>query len=365
MYEVYEEDYDESEFEYDYDGENPDEKDDYFAETENGDGDEDDDRPKKEKEKDEEVRVDPYRFLRKACPVEKATIPGCNMNDTMQRHIENYLAERKETSLNYFLSVSEPLINLEVSAFEVRYHVKGCFEDLKSAYLNGMMKALQKYDVKKEKVFFDYAKQYGETEMHDFVRTCYCRHSVPSKYQYKRLRDVMRFYREYGSRSDDEAIEKIAQAAEIPPEEALKYLLAGDRNNRFVDYYNMGPDPDEEDAYYSCEDLVGDYSWDPETVFFASVRADTVMDAYDSLTYREKEMVAMDLSFCSECLQPQMITNKKEEREPKPLHANSYVSIAEEFEMEDGNWAKHVIDVAYDKMRKRLTASDAFAIGVC
>ena len=137
MYEVYEEDYDESEFEYDSDGENPDEKDDYFAETENGDGDEDDDRPKKEKEKDEEVRVDPYRFLRKACPVEKATIPGCNMNDTMQRHIENYLAEKKETSLNYFLSVSEPLINLEVSAFEVRYHVKGCFEDLKSAYLNG------------------------------------------------------------------------------------------------------------------------------------------------------------------------------------------------------------------------------------
>ena len=60
-----------------------------------------------------------------------------------------------------------------------------------------------------------------------------------------------------------------------------------------------------------------------------------------------------------------MITNKKGEREPKPLHANSYVSIAEEFEMEDGNWAKHVIDVAYDKMRKRLTASDAFAIGVC
>ena len=180
MYEVYEEDYDESEYEYDYDGEDPDEEDDYFAETENGD-DDDDDRPKRKKEKDEEVRVDPYRFLRKACPVEKATIPGCNMNDTMQRHIENYLAEKKETSLNYFLSVSEPLINLEVSAFEVRYHVKGCFEDLKSAYLNGIMKALQKYDVKKEKVFFDYAKQYGETEMHDFVRTCYCRHSVPSK----------------------------------------------------------------------------------------------------------------------------------------------------------------------------------------
>ncbi|MBQ6163014.1 MAG: hypothetical protein IJK23_00930, partial [Clostridia bacterium] len=46
-------------------------------------------------------------------------------------------------------------------------------------------KALQKYDVKKEKVFFDYAKHYGKTEMHEFVRTSYCRHSVPSKYQYK------------------------------------------------------------------------------------------------------------------------------------------------------------------------------------
>ena len=184
MYEVYEEDYDESEYDYDYDGEDPDEENDYFVETENGDGDEDD-RPKRKKEKDEEVRVDPYSFLRKACPVEKATIPGCNMNDTMQRHIENYLADGKETSLNYFFSVSEPLINLAVSAFEVRYHVKGCFEDLKGTYLNGIMKALQKYDVKKEKVFFDYAKHYGKTEMHEFVRTSYCRHSVPSKYQYK------------------------------------------------------------------------------------------------------------------------------------------------------------------------------------
>ena len=369
MYEVYEEDYDESEFEYDYDGEDPNEEDDYFAETEkrngNDDGDEDDDRPKRKKEKDAEVRVDPYRFLRKACPVEKAAIPGCNMNDTMQRHIENYLAENKEMSLNYFLSVSEPLINLEVSAFEVRYRVKGCFDDLKSAYLNGIMKALQKYDVKKEKVFFDYAKQYGETEMHDFVRTCYCRHSVPSKYQYKRLRDVMQFYREYGSRSDDEAIEKIAQAAEVPPEEARQYLLAGDRNSRFVDYYNMGPDPEDEEKVLFCDDLVGDYTWDPETVFFATMRADAVMEAYDSLTYREKEMVAMDLAFCSECLQPEMITNKKGEREPKPLHANSYVGIAEAFEMEDGNWAKHIIDGAYDKMRKQLIVSDAFDVGAC
>lgn len=364
MYEVYEEDYDESEFEYDYDGEAPDEEDDYFAETENGDDDEDD-RPKRIKEKDEEVRVDPYRFLRKACPVEKATIPGCNMNDTMQLHIENYLADGKEMSLNYFFSVSEPLINLAVSAFEVRYHVKGCFEDLKGAYLNGIMKALQKYDVKKEKVFFDYAKHYGKTEMHEFVRTSYCRHSVPSKYQYKKLRDVMRFYREYGSRSDAEAIEKIAQAAEVSPEEALKYLLAGDRNNRFVDYYHMGPDPDAEDEDLTCEDLVGDHALNPETVFLATLRADAVMEAYDSLTYREKEMVAMDLSFCSECLQPEMITNKKGEREPKPLHANSYVSIAEAFEMEDGNWAKHIIDGAYGKMRKQLLASDAFDIGTC
>ena len=359
MYEVYEEDYDESEFEYDYDGEAPDEEDDYFAETENGDDDEDD-RPKRKKEKDEEVRVDPYRFLRKACPVEKATIPGCNMNDTMQRHIENYLADGKEMSLNYFFSVSEPLINLAVSAFEVRYHVKGCFEDLKGTYLNGIMKALQKYDVKKEKVFFDYAKHYGKTEMHEFVRTSYCRHSVPSKYQYKKLRDVMRFYREYGSRSDDEAIEKIAQAAEVSPEEARRYLLAGDRNTRFVDYYYMGPDPDAEDEDLTCEDLVGDYSLNPETVFFETMRADAVMEAYDSLTYREKEMVAMDLSFCSECLQPEMIINKKGEREPKPLHANSYVSIAEAFEMEDGNWAKHIIDGAYDKMRKQLLASEYF-----
>ena len=87
----------------------------------------------------------------------------------------------------------------------------------------------------------------------------------------------------------------------------------------------------------------------PFTAFATNTQLDAIMEAYDSLTYREKEMVAMDLSFCSECLRPEMITNKKGEREPNPLHANSYVSIAEEFEMEDGNWAKHIINGAYDK----------------
>ncbi len=84
------------------------------------------------------------------------------------------------------------------------------------------------------------------------------------------------------------------------------------------------------------------------------------MEAYDSLTCREKEMVAMDLSFCSECLQPELYTDKKGEKRAKPPHANSYVGIAEAFEMEDGNWAKHIIDGAYDKMRKRLTKSEYF-----
>ena len=28
--------------------------------------------------------------------------------------------------------------------------------------------------------------------------------------------------------------------------------------------------------------------------------------------------------------------------------------------MEDGNWAKHIIDGAYDKMRKQLPASEYF-----
>ena len=28
--------------------------------------------------------------------------------------------------------------------------------------------------------------------------------------------------------------------------------------------------------------------------------------------------------------------------------------------MDDGNWAKHIIDGAYDKMRKRLMDSDCF-----
>ena len=68
----------------------------------------------------------------------------------------------------------------------------------------------------------------------------------------------------------------------------------------------------------------------------------------------------MDLSFCSERLTPEMVTDKNGKREPKPPHANSYVNIAEAFEMEDGNWEKQNIDGAYDKIRMQLLASEYF-----
>ena len=78
--------------------------------------------------------------------------------------------------------------------FEAQYHIKGCFEDLKGAFLLGLTTALQNYDAGKDKVFFDYAKHYARNEMHRFVRTCYYRHSIHSDYQYRVLRNVMRRY---------------------------------------------------------------------------------------------------------------------------------------------------------------------------
>ena len=322
------------EFEYDYDGEQPDESD------------------ISDEEEAPVPGVDPYRIFRKQCPPEKAAIEGCNLNETIQRHFETYLADGSENAWSCFLSASEPLINRAVSAFEVQYHIKGCFEDLKGAFLLGLMMALQHYDAKKEKMFFDYAKQYAKNEMHRFVRTCYYGHSIPSDYQYRALRNVMYLYHENNEMTDYRAIQSIAKEIKSTPDDVQEYLQAGFQNECFVSYENPCPDSKEEES--SCEALVGSDTLNPEAVYFQRLRTNAVLDAFDSLTYREREMVAMKLSFCPDCLHPHMMKGKNGTRRPKPPHATSYISIAEEFELIDGDSAKRIIKGALCKMKKQI-----------
>ena len=40
---------------------------------------------------------------------------------------------------------------------------------------------------------------------------------------------------------------------------------------------------------------------DPERMYFAGLRADEVMRAYEQLDYRERDIVAARLDFCMEC----------------------------------------------------------------
>ena len=340
---MYEEDVED--FEYDFDGEEPDEDFD-ASDEENGDA--------------TELRIDPYRIFRKQYPPEKTVIPGCNLNETIQRHFESYLATESESAWNCFLSASEPLINRYVSAFEAQYHIKGCFEDLKGAFVLGLTTALQNYDAGKDKVFFDYAKNYARNEMHRFVRTCYYRHSIHSDYQYRVLRNVMRRYHDSGALSDEKTIQSIAAEVKITPSDTQDYLQAGFRNEQFLNSIYTHSDSEEEDEDVSCEKLVGSDTLNPETVYFLKLRSNAVLDAFDSLTYREREMVAMELSFCPECLRPLMEKGKNGVRKPKPLHTESYISMAEDFELIDGDSAKRILKGAYDKMRRRLKASPAF-----
>ena len=137
-------------------------------------------------------------------------------------------------------------------------------------------------------------------------------------------------------------------------------MQAGFRNEQFLNSIYTHSDSEEEDEDVSCEKLVGSDTLNPETVYFLKLRSNAVLDAFDSLTYREREMVAMELSFCPECLRPLMEKGKNGVRKPKPLHTESYISMAEDFELIDGDSAKRILKGAYDKMRRRLKASPAF-----
>lgn len=90
--------------------------------------------------------------------------------------------------------------------------MQGHFMDLKSAYIFGLLQALQKYDPEKGASFSIFQTHYTKRAIDDYIRTMRTGYTVPTDAEYSLLRKAMALYAEYGYKSDDETINKIAIA---------------------------------------------------------------------------------------------------------------------------------------------------------
>ncbi|MBS6440390.1 MAG: hypothetical protein KH365_06840 [Clostridiales bacterium] len=70
-----------------------------------------------------------------------------------QEYIKKYLAEKDEKYFSWYLHYNEKFINEKVKGCVQEYAMQGHFMDLKSAYVFGLLQALQNYDPEKGSFF--------------------------------------------------------------------------------------------------------------------------------------------------------------------------------------------------------------------
>ncbi len=129
----------------------------------------------------------------------------------------------------------------------------------------------------------------------------------------------------------------------------------------FVDFFVFYTDFDGEETR---EDVTTDNSTNPEQVYFASLQSEAVLNAFESLDYRERMLVAVHLGFCPECFETLAWKEKDGVPVLAPQKKQSLVDLAIEHEFADYDSVHEILERAYGKMRKKLIES-GFVTGKC
>lgn len=88
-----------------------------------------------------------------------------------QEYIALYLAEKDEKYLGWFLHYYEPRLDTVIMQTVQETAMQGHFADLKQAYIFGICKALQKYDISTGVPFLIFKEFYVKNEIDNYIRT--------------------------------------------------------------------------------------------------------------------------------------------------------------------------------------------------
>ena len=170
---------------------------------------------------------------------------------------------------------------------------------------------------------------------------------------------IVSHYREFGNKSDDATLEKIAEAIGTSKEDATEIIRCGIQNMQFIEYYRQYADEDSEE---SREEVAHDGSSEPDKLFFKLEEAETVMAAFENLNYRERAMVSAHLGFCMECYATHYFDKDDldEDGKPtrKPIPEEAFVDIAIDHGLASPDTADKTYRKALGKMKKELKKKD-------
>ena len=119
--------------------------------------------------------------------------------DDLQEYISLYCAEKDEKYLGWFFYYYEPRLNTIIMETVQETAMQGHFADLKQAYVFGIYKALQKYDISTGVPFLVFKEHYAKNEIDKYISTMRTGYSVQSVDEYRTLIKEMALYAKYDS----------------------------------------------------------------------------------------------------------------------------------------------------------------------
>ena len=265
---------------------------------------------------------------------------------------------RKKPVLQYiswFLHYYECTLNEKSMAIAQDYAMYEHFLDIKQVYVIGLLKALQEYDQERGVPFIVYKEYAAMREVHEYIRSMRTGFTIQSYDEYLRLHKAMRLYREFGNKSDDATIEKIAEAIGASKEDAAEIIRCGIQNMQFVEYYRQYADEDSEE---SREEVAYDGYSEPDKLFFKLEEAEAIMAEFEKLNFRERAMVSAHLGFCMECYATHFYDKDDldEDGKPtrKPIPEEAFIDIAIGHGLASPDTADKIYRKALGKMKKEL-----------
>jgi RNA polymerase sigma factor (sigma-70 family) len=267
-----------------------------------------------------------------------------------QKFIEHYLAEKDEKYFSWYLHHNEKYINQKVKGYVQEYAMQGHFMDMKSAYIFGLLQALQNYDPEKGTSFNAFQTYYTKEAVDDYIRTMRTGYTVPSSDEYALLRKAMALYAKYGYKSDDTTINKIALEIGRTYKTTKQMITGGVRNMMFTEFYRQYADEDGEEG---AEDVTVDTTTEPSRMCYHERRLKILCEAFDNLEYRERAIVAEHLGFCENCWSTHYIEIANGKKVMQKFKGVAFIDLAGEHGVVPSS-VDRIYRGAIDKLRKAL-----------
>lgn len=249
-----------------------------------------------------------------------------------------------------FLHYIEPTLNRIASGFMLRYAMAGHFADLKQEAVLGLLEAEQHYDPQKGVHFLQYSKDYMKNRMHYYIRKMRRGCTVTTAYADKKLRTVMKRFYDYGGRNNLENICKVAEEMKIPQEEATEIIQCALLNTLCTGTHRQIASANGE-WEESCEEYTVSPYPEPYEAMLKEYQAKAINFAWESLDYREQEMLAAHLGFCPECFSVLERTGSSEKwYDCIPRKRTPYADLAIDFGLSSPESAQRICEQAITKL---------------